>query len=77
MLMRTYRQHRWSDKAPWKVCGRDFDLTENDFVRHVFWYAHMQSEFNPKFKKVERRLTDKYCPQLTRMIVSGIKKERF
>lgn len=77
MLMRTYRQHRWSDKAPWKVCTRDINLSDDDFIRHTFGYVHLMSEFNNKYRKIECRLTNKYCPWLTRMIFDGIKGERF
>ena len=77
MLMRTYRQHRWSKNAPWKVCLRNFNVPSDDFVQHSFGIAHMKHEFDEKYSKMEGRLLNKYCPRLSRMIFDGIKGERF
>lgn len=77
MLIRTYKQYSWSKKAPWKMCLRNIDISSTDFIQHVFGIAHLKREFDEKYDKMEKRLFDKYCPRLSRMIFDGIKNERF
>lgn len=77
MLMRTYKQCSWSKKAPWKVCLKNINLKDDDFVRHTFSILHLRGHFNKQMKLVEQRMYKKYCPNLFRMILNGIKRERF
>lgn len=78
MLIRTYKQYSWSEKAPWKVCLRNFNISSDyDVIIHAFGVAHLKGEFDKKYRKMENRLIDKYCPRLYRMIFDGIKGERF
>lgn len=78
MLLKTYKQYSWSKKAPWKTCLRYINTSSSDdFVLHAFGIAHLKSDFDKQYAKMEKRLCDKYCPQLSRMIFDGIKNERF